>query len=87
MSERDERQLAAVTAELEKGLTPSGERREAGETPAAVETGVRELSGGAQAVETKTAEKATQVKTFGADRTDFYPTEIHKPGAQENESQ
>jgi hypothetical protein len=82
MTERDEQQLAAMTAELEKDLAASGVLHASSDgnraaVPAA--PAVRELTGGPTKPQPPSAATPAPDKTYGADTTDYYPTEIHKP--------
>jgi hypothetical protein len=78
MSAADERRLAMMTAELERNLQPTGAK--AADPPAvpAPAAAVRELGGSAEATEAKPTEKLAPAKAFGADTSDYYPTEVHK---------
>jgi hypothetical protein len=82
MTERDEQQLAAMTAELEKDLAASGALHPASDgngAAAAAAAPVRELTGEAVKPQTPASITTAPAKSYGADTTDYYPTEIHKP--------
>jgi hypothetical protein len=89
MTERDEQQLAAMTAELEKDLAASatlhapsgGDGAAAAAAPAA-----RELTGGPIKPQPQSTTTDAPAKTYGADTTDYYPTEIHKAAKGDDSS-
>jgi hypothetical protein len=82
MTQRDEQQLAAITAELEQSLAASVSASPAGGNgapAAAAAPTVRELTGGPVTPQPAPSTTPAPAKAYGADTTDYYPTEIHKP--------
>jgi hypothetical protein len=89
MTARDEQQLAAMTAELETDLAASaavhGPSDGNGATAAAAPA-VRELTGGPIKPQPQSTITPAPAKSYGADTTDYYPTEIHKPAKADDAS-
>ena len=76
VTDQDRKRLDAINEELEKNLQPDGSRIPVTATTP-TESVIRKLEGEPADASKPADQKPGAVKTFGATRTDFYPTEIH----------